>query len=292
MTSNGKSTHASNRELFAKRIPTVVMAAPPSVPPPPHCKTILVTPELAAKWLLKNTSNRAVRKGRVKAFARDMKAGAWSFNPQPISFGTDDGILDGQHRLLAIIESGVSVQMAVWFDVPVASRSVMDLGTPRGLRDVAGISVLEAAVVMAMMRGMIKMPIIPTMAERAAFYRRFSTEIDSVFLIYRSSRHGLRQAAVYAAICRAMFHVPLEELELFCKVLESGMPNGEDRDATVIRLRDRLTEPTRAVVGGRHSLEVYAITTSAIRAFVEGRVLSKIYATSTDLYPLPDADVA
>ncbi len=291
MTSNGKSTHqhAFGKGAFAKQhsIPPVLHQAPiPMMSAGPRCEVMVVTPEIAAKWLAKNVRNRSLRKNRVKAFARDMSAGAWVFNPQPISFGTDDTLLDGQHRLSAIVVAGVAVEMAVWFGVPLSARAGMDLVEPRGLRDIAEISTLKAAISSAMMRGNTKSVLAATMAERTAFYRRFSTEIDLVFTIYRSCRVGLRQASVYAGICRAMFHVPLEDLESFCRVLESGMPNGEARDATVIRLRDRLMQPAR-MSGAGQSSESYSLTTSAIKAYAEGRALSKIYASALDLFPLP-----
>lgn len=279
-TSNGASKHQS----------TMPHAAPVgSDLNPPYCKEILVTPEVAARWLEANTFNRNITKSKVRAYVRDLLAGRWGFNPQPISFGTDRTLLDGQHRLTAVVESGVSVKMIVWFNVPPAARDVMDQGKPRSLRDVARISPLKAAISSSMMRGSSRAHISATVSEKAAFYQRFAAEIDWVMSVYQTSRAGLRASTVYAAIVRASFHVAADDLKIFCEVLMSGMPTGQDRDATVIRLRDKLLQPKSGRNGAMVTLDSYGSTTSAIKAFSEGRALSKIYPASSELFPLPAA---
>ena len=78
---------------------------------------MLVTPELAKKWLEKNTNNRKIRLKVVDSYARDMVNGRWTLNNDAITFDKDDVLTNGQHRLLAIIKSETSQYMAVMYGI-------------------------------------------------------------------------------------------------------------------------------------------------------------------------------
>ncbi|KAF7277615.1 hypothetical protein GWI33_002970, partial [Rhynchophorus ferrugineus] len=72
-----------------------------------------ITPDLARQYLAFNTHNRNVRSYRVKGYAADMRDGRWTLNGEAIKFSADGTLLDGQHRLQAVIEADVAVQMLV-----------------------------------------------------------------------------------------------------------------------------------------------------------------------------------
>lgn len=79
-----------------------------------EAKVQTITPELAKQYLAKNTNNyRTLSSAVVSAYATDMKTGNWKFNGDSIKFNKDGLLVDGQHRLAAIIKSGVSVTMMV-----------------------------------------------------------------------------------------------------------------------------------------------------------------------------------
>jgi hypothetical protein len=71
-----------------------------------------VTPQQAAEWLKKNTRNRHMSPSKVNKFARDLSAGKWPITHQSIGIGPSY-VVDGQHRLAAIRESGASVALNV-----------------------------------------------------------------------------------------------------------------------------------------------------------------------------------
>lgn len=75
----------------------------------------LITKEIAIKYLEHNANNprKKVNHNRVKGYAADMKAGKWSMNGEAIVFDADGNLKDGQHRLMAVVESGVPVLMFV-----------------------------------------------------------------------------------------------------------------------------------------------------------------------------------
>lgn len=79
--------------------------------------TIEVTPEIAQQWLemYRYEHQRKPRREKVEAYARDMTRGAWLPYRQIVitSLGDQRYLTDGQHRLLAIVESG----KPQWFEV-------------------------------------------------------------------------------------------------------------------------------------------------------------------------------
>lgn len=95
-----------------------------------------ITPTQAKRLLEGNTQNRNLRKRVITQYANDMRAGMWSDQGDPIRLGSDDTLLDGQHRLHAIIESGRPQQMVVVRNVAKSSILTMDTGAKRTFADV------------------------------------------------------------------------------------------------------------------------------------------------------------
>lgn len=75
-----------------------------------------VTPDIATKLLAKNHSNRKVRKSHVDFLAEEMRTGQWiDDHHQGIAVNANGDIVDGQHRLIAVIQSGKTVKMQCTF---------------------------------------------------------------------------------------------------------------------------------------------------------------------------------
>lgn len=95
-------------------------------------KLFNVTPKWAAAQLEEHDKRlvagtfrqRKIRASAVKRYAEDMRAGAWRVTHQGIAFDTEGNILDGQHRLLAVVKANVPVQMQVTTNLP--AEGVMD----------------------------------------------------------------------------------------------------------------------------------------------------------------------
>lgn len=67
-------------------------------------------------------SGQDVNQEKVKTFSRLMKQGLWIGleHDSPISFNEEGELMNGQHRLLAIIDSGVEIEETIAYDVPKA----------------------------------------------------------------------------------------------------------------------------------------------------------------------------
>lgn len=97
-----------------------------------------VTPALAAEWLKKNASNRRIRSWYVTELADAMTAGMFQTTHQGVALNPAGELIDGQHRLLAVVKSGVTVTMPVATNVNAESYRMLmvDVGRGRSTADV------------------------------------------------------------------------------------------------------------------------------------------------------------
>lgn len=102
----------------------------------PITSVVHVDPATAAQWLSCNTNNRPIRRNVLASYVRDMKAGQWQLTGEAIKFAFDGSLLDGQHRLEAVVRSGQTVQMFVISGLDPHTRDVMDTGAKRTTADV------------------------------------------------------------------------------------------------------------------------------------------------------------
>jgi hypothetical protein len=97
---------------------------------------VKITPEMAKSYLEQNLHvNRKLRAGVIETMARDMQQGNWRKTHQGIAFDVFGRLVDGQHRLNAIIKADVPVVMMVTRNINPDAFSVIDTGTRRILAD-------------------------------------------------------------------------------------------------------------------------------------------------------------
>lgn len=101
-----------------------------------RAKTMTISPSVAKQWLEKTAPNRRVSPQAVTRYASDMREGRWAANGSTIVMGASGKILDGQHRLSAIIEAGIPVEMIVVSGVEDEAFMTIDTGRPRSPADV------------------------------------------------------------------------------------------------------------------------------------------------------------
>lgn len=104
-----------------------------------ECKVINMTPELASHYLSNNPVNRPLSPKRVSQFAGMMSAGQWALNGETIVISATGRLLDGQHRLAAVVEHGEPVQMLVATGANDSTFSTIDIGAKRSSGQIAGI---------------------------------------------------------------------------------------------------------------------------------------------------------
>lgn len=95
----------------------------------------LVTPELAKTYLLSNEQNRRVRPGWVNYLAYCIRNNEWKLTHQGIAFSDQGRLLDGQHRLMAVIKADLSAQLMVSYGWDESVFSAIDNGMRRSDED-------------------------------------------------------------------------------------------------------------------------------------------------------------
>lgn len=103
---------------------------------------MVIDPAKAEHWLKNNFRNRPISEDVVRAYAADMTAGRWTVTHQGLAFNDRDELIDGQHRLRAIILSGCTVQTMVTFGLPskikdseMTTMDCVDRGRTRSVAD-------------------------------------------------------------------------------------------------------------------------------------------------------------
>lgn len=95
-----------------------------------------ITPKMASQMILKNQANRSINHNTVEYYAMQMRSGSWQLNGEAIKFSKSGRLLDGQHRLKAIIKSGETIDSLVAYDVIDTAFITLDTGKSRNYSDV------------------------------------------------------------------------------------------------------------------------------------------------------------
>jgi hypothetical protein len=101
----------------------------------PTVKIEMVTPRRAKEWLQGNVDNRKLRETRVVFLAGLLTQNEWELTGDAIVFDDKGILINGQHRLSAVVVAGKSAQFLVLRGVPSQAQEVMDQGLSRNLGD-------------------------------------------------------------------------------------------------------------------------------------------------------------
>ena len=100
----------------------------------------LITPEIAEELLKKNPKNRPLKEDATRRYRREMERGKWQFNGESIKVCEDGSLMDGQHRLKAIIEFGAPQELVVVRNLQRKAFSTIDIGKKRSVQDMLAIN--------------------------------------------------------------------------------------------------------------------------------------------------------
>ncbi len=116
----------------------------------PCAKLVEITPEIAASYLQCNSERqRKISRNTVEKYANDLLNGRWRTNGGPIRFDWDGNLIDGQHRLTAVVETGVSITEFVIWNLDPKAFETIDQGRVRSLGTVIGAGTKEATIARA-----------------------------------------------------------------------------------------------------------------------------------------------
>lgn len=99
-----------------------------------------ITPALAELMLETNIRNRRARDRHVDVLSQIISSRDMMLNGESIIFSSDGHLLDGQHRLMACIRSGMAFDSVVVFGISPKAFNTIDAGVARSTGDVLGLS--------------------------------------------------------------------------------------------------------------------------------------------------------
>ena len=256
-----------------------------------------ITPEIAREMLTHNTMNRNVNWTHVKKYAFDMKSGAWGLNGATIVFAKDGTLLDGQNRLLAVIDANIAVDFLVVRNVDKDCIDTLDTGMARTSRHVMQIARSEHSNTAARLTKLLWLHdfIDGNLAPATC---RMDVSNDSLRTFYNERKDMIEYAATVAERGGHHFvksHMALAycvigkntayryKLKAFFDTLKTGSDIGMKHP--IMTLRNRLLENRLGV----RSLSVQETLAAYIRvwnAYVRGNDLTVIRWNATE--PIPE----
>lgn len=96
----------------------------------------LITPAIAEAFLNTMGHNRKLSTRNVTNLAEQMRDGLWKYDGSPIRFNEEGQLIDGQHRMWALIEAEYSAEFLVLTGIEQAAMATMDTGKRRTFADV------------------------------------------------------------------------------------------------------------------------------------------------------------
>ena len=229
-------------------------------------EVLTITPEMALDMLCKNSSNRKIRQNRVRYYANQMREGKWHLTGQGITFAKDGTLLDGQHRLHAIVESEIPQEMLVVYDADKVAT--YDCGLKRSISDQLQLANAKYANSVIANNGLAIIKLYMCIEDHGTIshaVRDYSADdimtwIDAHMedaeyftnLLYsqgKSALNGTRRAVIFATLW-AIYNLNIgftkEDVQRVVRLIRDGLAT-EDGDAAIIGFRNQIIAKPRMI---------------------------------------------
>lgn len=256
-------------------------------------RRVFITPETAEGMLAKVPDHqRSLSSTHVDKLAEEMRAGRWLETGDTIKFDDDDKLLDGQHRLHALVLAADKIK-GLWFllakGVDPDSFKAIDIGrkrTPGDMFSIAGYENATAAAAVTRMlisvqyshrAGLISIRK-PTADEMLQYASKHLTELKRTIEIYYKIRKLMTSAAPIAATLSylhryADHYQKGRSADEFTTMIIEGA-NLKARSAALI-LRNHLCEQDGAghALSCRRIAEVISMFSAYVRGMDQGKMI-------------------
>ena len=199
-----------------------------------YFKIVMVTPELAENLLETNERNRTPNKDKLAKIIYDIQHGSFELTHQAIAIDVNGKLIDGQHRLTGVVNTGIAVPMVIAYNAPTSAN--MDIGTKRTQKQ----ALYMAGIIE---KGTIEYDPLTYPLISFAAYRSFGEErkgkltahnmhnlymnlkelIDPIISIGAKANGRCRSSVIlYAMMCAYNEGVDIETLKKWHKIVETG----------------------------------------------------------------------
>ena len=240
---NASFNNAANNSVAAHAYRAPFQRTDVQVQPEPYMTNEVITPEVAKLYLAKTFGNRPIKSRKVQEYAEAIKGGKWYMTGETIKFDVLGRLVDGHHRLHAIVKTGVSAKISVIRDLPVEAVDSLDQGVKRTTGDVLA------------MRGVDNYTLVGAVARVLAYYAQggkytaTAMQMDAVIKFIGLQNINIKKSQisdifpspseVYAAKFLLDKYQDHAAVDHFFKVLATGFTTS-DEDKTIIIYRNAL----------------------------------------------------
>lgn len=265
-----------------------------------------VTPDLAAEWLDTTRRNRKLNSARVQRYAAMMKRGDWMVSNDAITFDEFGNLSNGQHRLAAIVQSGISPTLLVVRGAPNRSQLVMDMGYKRtphdqiALRQGWDVLPIHTAILKSMLTsvgGIGERQRKEAITDIQLLDRLYNFHHKTIELVVGALWHGryvtkgVTIAPVMAPLARAIYTQDKDKVLRFGEVVMTGQADRPGESPAVVLRNYLLAGRDRALSArsGKDRYHIYKKTEIALNAYLKGESIERLgqRVLDVELYPMP-----
>lgn len=241
-----------------------------------------ITPKMAEKMLSGHRNYRTKNQMRVDSYADTMRDGLWLISTIIVS---DTGeLMDGQHRLHAVIKHGRPVDFLVVRGMPIENISAIDNGMARTAGQVmtAELGAKNANKVSALLRFVIPSEVSHSMMRCGAntakiidAYKRFPWIQE---LCDNTTQGFLSQTVLSAPFARMIAKDISKKDEVINLLYRANAGDwGEDRMSGI-----RIAVANYNANKRQDRINIYMRMARALVAYMQGETLAKLYACTED----------
>jgi hypothetical protein len=248
-----------------------------------------ISPEMAAAYLAANTHNRPLVENRVNTFSDDIAEGNWVLNGESIKFSATDQLLDGQHRLAAIVKAGKPIDSIVIRGLDEVAQDTVDTGARRTLGNVLAlkgesyVNTLAAAIRLSYYLTLYGEPKTsptryPSNSELLRYFAANADLRDAAPLASQAAHSALRIPSGIA--CTLYCHMTRIDAERAATFWDQLLLNDAPKNSAIWALRETLTRdlsrPHRMSTNHRAALII-----KAWNSWLDGRKMDYIVWRAT-----------
>lgn len=245
-----------------------------------------ITPKMAKEYLKFNTNNyRKLSRATVLKYAEDMKNGLWKLNGEAIEFDEDGTLVNGQHRLAAIVYSNMTVEVLVVRGVGKEDSNIYDNGSVRTINQIAAAEGLDVNPTITSAANIIVHGFSGKAKSKTATIEYIRENEPELNRAYRATNYGGNDKSRTAPCLAASYlmlrtqNIRYYELELFWRLYNQPMITQYDGydPSPVFIAYDMMEERRKASCGRQIQKERLEILVRSMTDFHNGDAVTDKY---------------
>lgn len=256
-------------------------------------RTEWITPKKAREYLDNQNINRKVSQLEINKMVVNMQKGLWVQESAPIIFDYEGKLIDGQHRMHAVIKSGIGQWFIVLFNYSKEAMSVLDIGKCRSAANVGQVKGLNINHRHTACVSALELPEkgVSNFSKSliVEYFIRFEEGVR--FAVDNSSGGEKMPSPLCGLLAKAYYYEDRDALFNFMIVFGSGMASGEHEWAA-IALRNycqKMRQEQAFYMTWQRRIDLYLRCQNALTHFLAREAIRNVHKprSTVNLYPLP-----